>query len=178
MCIRDSDDAEIRKVRLLKNAGFNAVRTSHNPPAPAFLYACDSIGLLVIDEVFDGWKAEKNKHDYNELIDDWWQHDISAMVERDRNHPSIIAWSIGNEIIERKSPRAVEMARDFGNLCRSLDGTRPVTQALAAWDKDWEIYDPLAAQHEIIGYNYMIHKAQGDHPVSYTHLTLPTNSRV
>lgn len=157
------DDAEIRKVRLLKNAGFNAVRTSHNPPAPAFLYACDSIGLLVIDEVFDGWKAEKNKHDYNELIDDWWQHDISAMVERDRNHPSIIAWSIGNEIIERKSPRAVEMARNFGNLCRSLDGTRPVTQALAAWDKDWEIYDPLAAQHEIIGYNYMIHKAQGDH---------------
>lgn len=157
------DDAEIRKVQLLKDAGFNAVRTSHNPPAPAFLSACDSIGLLVIDEAFDGWKAEKNKHDYNELIDDWWERDIAAMVERDRNHPSIVAWSIGNEIIERKSPRAVEMARDFGNLCRNLDGTRPVTQALAAWDPDWEIYDPLAAQHEVIGYNYMIHKAEGDH---------------
>lgn len=157
------DDAEVRKVRLLKNAGFNAVRTSHNPPAPAFLDACDSIGLLVIDEAFDGWKAEKNKHDYHELIDDWWQSDISAMVERDRNHPSVIAWSIGNEIIERKSPQAVERARDFGNLCRNLDGTRPVTQALASWDPQWEIYDPLAAQHEVIGYNYMLHKAEGDH---------------
>lgn len=157
------DDAEVRKARLLKDAGFNAVRTSHNPPAPAFLNACDSIGLMVIDEAFDGWKASKNEHDYNELIDDWWQSDISAMVERDRNHPSIIAWSIGNEIIERKSPRAVEMARDFGNLCRNLDGTRPVTQALAAWDPDWAIYDPLSAQHEIIGYNYMLHKAPGDH---------------
>ena len=157
------DDAEIRKVRLLKEAGFNAVRTSHNPPAPAFLDACDSIGLLVIDEAFDGWKAEKNKHDYNELIDRWWDSDISSLVERDRNHPSVIAWSIGNEIIERKEPYAVELARKFGNLCRSLDPTRPVTQALAAWDPAWEIYDPLAEAHEIIGYNYMIHKAEGDH---------------
>lgn len=157
------DDAEIRKARLLKEAGFNAVRTSHNPPAPAFLDACDSIGLMVIDEAFDGWRQKKNAHDYGELIDDWWEADISAMVERDRNHPSIIAWSIGNEILERKSPEAVEMARDFASLCRNLDGTRPVTQALAAWDPDWDIYDPLAACHEITGYNYMIHKAEGDH---------------
>lgn len=157
------DDAEVRKARLLKKAGFNAVRTSHNPVAPAFLDACDSIGLLVIDEAFDGWKAKKNDYDYNLFIDDWWREDIASLVERDRNHPSVIAWSIGNEIIERKSPDAVQMAADFSNLCRDLDGTRPVTQALAAWDPDWEIYDPLAAKHEIIGYNYMLHKAESDH---------------
>lgn len=157
------DDAERRKAWLLKDAGFNAVRTSHNPPAPAFLDACDSLGLLVIDEAFDGWKAPKNDYDYSTLIDQWWDSDISAMVLRDRNHPSVIAWSIGNEIIERKSPDAVEMAQKFGDLCRALDGTRPVTQAFAAWDSDWEIYDPLASRHEVMGYNYMIHKAEGDH---------------
>lgn len=157
------DDAEIRKVRLLKDAGFNAVRTSHNPPSPAFLDACDSIGLLVIDEAFDGWREPKNTHDYAELFDQWWDSDITAMVERDRNHPSIICWSIGNEIIERKSPEAVETARKLGSLCRELDPTRPVTSALAAWDSDWEIYDGLAAEHDIVGYNYMIHKAESDH---------------
>lgn len=157
------DDAEIRKVKLLKDAGFNAVRTSHNPPAPAFLAACDSIGLLVIDEAFDGWKAAKNQYDYSILYDNWWDKDVSAMVERDRNHPSIICWSIGNEIIERKSPDAVKMAHNLASKCRELDPTRPVTSALAAWDPDWEIYDPLAAQHDIVGYNYMIHKAESDH---------------
>lgn len=157
------DDAEIRKVKLIKDAGFNAVRTSHNPPAPAFLAACDSIGLLVIDEAFDGWKEAKNQYDYSILYDNWWDKDVSAMVERDRNHPSIICWSIGNEIIERKSPDAVKMAHNLVSKCKELDHTRPVTSALAAWDQDWEIYDPLAAQHDIVGYNYMIHKAESDH---------------
>lgn len=157
------DDAEIRKARLLKEAGFNAVRTSHNPPAPAFLDACDSLGLLVIDEAFDGWRAAKNTYDYSTLIDEWWDSDISSLVKRDRNHPSVIAWSIGNEIIERKSPQAVETALKLSGKCRELDGTRPVTQALAAWDPEWEIYDPLASTTEITGYNYMIHKAESDH---------------
>lgn len=158
------DDAEIHRVQMLKRAGFNAVRTSHNPPAPAFLAACDSIGLIVIDEAFDGWEEPKTPYDYSTLIGEWWADDLSAMVRRDRWHPSIFAWSIGNEILERKSPRAVELAGKFADLCRSLDPSgRPVTQAMAAWDSDWEIYDPLAAQHEIIGYNYMIHKAQSDH---------------
>lgn len=157
------DDAEYRKAQLLKSAGFNAVRTSHNPPAPAFLDACDRLGLLVIDEAFDGWKAEKNAHDYHELFDEWAPVDVAMMVQRDRNHPSIIAWSIGNEIIERKSPEAVERARKLAAVCRANDPTRPVTQALAAWDPDWEIYDPLAAEHDIVGYNYLIHKAEGDH---------------
>jgi len=157
------DDAEIRKAKLMKDAGFNAVRTSHNPPAPAFLHACDSIGLLVIDEAFDGWRAEKNAHDYSELFDEWWERDLSSMVERDRNHPSIISWSIGNEIIERKSPDAVAIAHMLASKCKELDSGRPVTSALAAWDPEWEIYDPLASCLDIAGYNYMLHKAEADH---------------
>lgn len=81
------DAAEYRKARLMKEAGFNAVRTSHNPPSEAFLRACDELGLLVIDEAFDGWREQKNAHDYHELIDEWWQRDLGALVQRDRNHP-------------------------------------------------------------------------------------------
>lgn len=157
------DAAEARKVRLLKEAGFNAVRTSHNPPSPAFLDECDRQGLVVIDEAFDGWRQAKTPHDYAGLFDDWALRDAEAMVLRDRNHPSVLAWSIGNEILERKNPEAVEIAHRLAALCRSLDPTRPVTQALASWDADWEIYDPLAAEHDIVGYNYMIHKAETDH---------------
>lgn len=156
-------DAEWRKARQLKEAGFNAVRTSHNPPSEDFLDACDHIGLLVIDESFDGWRTAKNTHDYATLFDRWWTKDIESMVMRDRNHPSIFCWSIGNEIIERKSPEAVLTAYALAGHVRKLDPTRPVTSALAAWDSDWEIYDPLAAAHDIVGYNYMIHKAQSDH---------------
>lgn len=157
------DAAEARKVRLMKEAGFNAVRTSHNPPSPAFLDECDRQGLIVIDEAFDGWRDKKTEHDYAELIDQWWADDLSRMVLRDRNHPSILCWSIGNEIIERKKIEAVKTAHNMASLCRRLDPSRPVTSALAAWDSDWDIYDPLAAEHDIVGYNYMIHKAESDH---------------
>lgn len=157
------DDAEVRKVRLLKSAGYNAVRTSHNPPSEAFLNACDSLGLLVIDEAFDGWREAKNKYDYSTLFDAWYKEDIKAMVCRDRNHPSVICWSVGNEIIERKSRDAVATAYKLREQVHRWDTTRPVTSALAAWDKDWEIYDPLASAQDIVGYNYMIHKAEGDH---------------
>lgn len=156
-------DAEWRKARLMKEAGFNAVRTAHNPPSEEFLNACDHIGLLVIDEAFDGWRTAKNTHDYASLFDKWWLADIESMVRRDRRHPSIFCWSIGNEIIERKSPEAVITANALAGAVRRLDESRPVTSALAAWDSDWEIYDPLAAAHDITGYNYMIHKAESDH---------------
>lgn len=155
--------AERRKAELLKEAGFNAVRTSHNPPSEAFLQACDEIGLLVIDEIFDGWRDKKNDYDYHLLFGEWAARDTEAMIRRDRNHPSVFCWSIGNEIIERKKPQAVCDAAMLAGVCRALDPTRPVTQALASWDSDWEIYDPLAAEHDIVGYNYMIHKAEGDH---------------
>ncbi|MBQ8674269.1 MAG: DUF4982 domain-containing protein [Bacteroides sp.] len=157
------DRAEVRKAELMKAAGFNAVRTSHNHPSEAFLTACDRIGLLVIDEAFDGWRTAKNTHDYSTLIDEHWRDDLSALVLRDRNHPSIFAWSVGNEVIERKEIQVVTTARKLARLCRRLDPTRPVTSALCAWDSDWEIYDPLAEAFEIVGYNYMIHKHAGDH---------------
>lgn len=156
------DRAEVRKVELMKAAGFNAVRTSHNLSSEAFLDACDSLGLLVIDEAFDGWREKKNDHDYSVLFDNNWKHDLSTMVLRDRNHPSIFCWSIGNEVIERKKIEIVTTARKMAALVHQYD-SRPVTSALAAWDKDWEIYDPLAAQLDITGYNYLIHYAESDH---------------
>ena len=154
--------AEERKVRLMKEAGFNAIRTSHNLPSEAFLDACDRLGMLVIDEAFDGWRDAKNKHDYSELFDKYWQQDVDGMVLRDRRHPSIISWSIGNEVIERKKLEVVTTAHKLAGDVHRYDA-RPVTSALASWDKDWEIYDPLAAQLDVTGYNYMIHKSEADH---------------
>ena len=157
------DAAEIRKVKLMKEAGFNLVRTSHNPTTRAFLDACDSLGMLVIDEAFDGWRTQKNPYDYSTLIDSCYREDIHAMVQRDRNHPSVISWSIGNEVIERKDIRVVTTARQLKRAILEKDNTRPVTEALCAWDNDWEIYDPHAEVLDVVGYNYMIHKHKSDH---------------
>ena len=157
------DDAEIRKVRQMKEAGFNLIRTSHNPTTRAFLDACDSIGMLVIDEAFDGWRTQKNPYDYSTVIDSCFRQDIHAMVLRDRNHPSVISWSIGNEVIERKDIRVVYTARQMKQAIHEYDTTRPVTEALCAWDSDWEIYDPHAEVLDVAGYNYMIHKHASDH---------------
>ena len=157
------DAAEIRKVRLMKESGFNLIRTAHNPTTRAFLDACDSLGMLVIGEAFDGWRTAKNPYDYSTLIDSCYQEDIHAMVKRDRNHPSIICWSIGNEVIERKDIRVVTTARKLKQAILEEDNTRPVTEALCAWDDDWEIYDPHFEVLDIGGYNYMIHKHKSDH---------------
>ena len=160
---RAFDDAEIRKVRQMKEAGFNLIRTSHNPTTRAFLDACDSIGVLVIDEAFDGWRTQKNPYDYSTVIDSCFRQDIHAMVLRDRNHPSVISWSIGNEVIERKDIRVVYTARQMKKAIHEYDTTRPVTEALCAWDRDWEIYDPHAEVLDVAGYNYMIFKHASDH---------------
>ena len=157
------DRAEERRVELLKSAGFNAVRTAHNPPSEAFLDACDRLGLLVLDESFDGWRDSKTPHDYSKYFDDWWQRDLESMVWRDKNHPSIISWSTGNEIIERTKPEAVETANKLASCIRQIDPTRPVTSAMTTWDQGWEIFDPLFAAHDIGGYNYQIHRAPSDH---------------
>ncbi len=155
--------AEERKVELLKAAGFNAVRTSHNPPSEAFLEACDRLGLLVIDEAFDGWRENKTPFDYALYFDQWWKRDLETMVLRDRNHPSIIMWSIGNEIIERTKPEAVETATRLAKAVRHIDPTRPITSAMTTWGQGWEIFDPLMAAHDVCGYNYQMHQALDDH---------------
>ncbi len=147
------DRAEERRVQLLRAAGFNAIRTSHNPPSPAFLEACDRLGLLVFDESFDTWKASKAKFDYGRNFDEWWQRDISAMVLRDRNHPSVIFWSIGNEIPEVLVDRGPAMAKKLAGQVRSLDSSRPVTQAFPT-STSGEYPDAVISNLDIVGYNY------------------------
>lgn len=159
------DRAEERRVELLKAAGFNAVRTAHNPPAPAFLAACDRLGLLVMDEAFDGWQKNKTPHDYGVIFDEWWQRDIDAMVQRDRNHPSVIMWSIGNEVFERATPEGARIARQLADRIRELDPTRPVTAGLNGTRpaSEWKRLDPLFAALDVAGYNYESARTQVDH---------------
>ena len=151
------DRAEERRVELLKASGFNAIRCSHNPPSPAFLKACDHLGMLVIDEAFDMWKDEKNPNDYHLYFNDWWKKDIESMVLRDRNHPSVILWSIGNEIPNRIKPEVLEVAKNLRDLIKSLDPTRPVTSAVNDLNPD---KDPYFAVLDVGGYNYA---SAGDH---------------
>ena len=168
--------AEIRKVKQMKEAGFNLIRTSHNPPSRAFLDACDSLGMLVIDEAFDGWRQSKTPYDYSTLIDSCYREDIQAMVKRDFNHPSIVCWSIGNEVMERKDIRVITTARQLKQAILEIDDTRPVTEALCSWDSDWEIYDPHAEVLDVVGYNYMIHKHRSDHSRDPERVMLQTES--
>lgn len=170
------DRAEERKVELLKAAGFNAVRTSHNPPSEAFLNACDSLGLLVIDEAFDGWRVGKNKYDYSVYFDHWWKRDLETMVLRDRNHPSIFMWSIGNEISERKTHGAVVTAKMLAATVKSIDTTRPVTSAIVTWGNEWESFDPLMAVHDVCGYNYQLQSATADHKRIPSRIIVQTES--
>ncbi|HEY6915651.1 MAG TPA: sugar-binding domain-containing protein [Paludibacter sp.] len=170
------DRAEERRVQLMKEAGFNAVRTSHNPPSEAFLNSCDRLGLLVVDEAFDGWKASKNPHDYSTLFNGWWQRDMEAMLLRDRNHPSIIMWSIGNEIIERTKPEAVETAKMLAACAHKNDPTRPVTSAMTTWNEGWVVFDSLMAAHDVCGYNYQLHEAKKDHQRIPSRVILQTES--
>jgi len=124
------DAAEERKVLLLKARGFNAVRPSHNLFSPAFLDACDRHGLLVVEETFDVWREPKLAEDYSVNFDAEWRNDLEAMVLSTRNHPSIIMWSIGNEIPERNTPGGVETQWRLANEVHKLDPTRPVTAAI------------------------------------------------
>lgn len=170
------DRAERHRVEQLKEAGFNAVRTSHNIPSETFLDACDEIGLLVIDEPFDGWREKKNDKDYHLLFNDNWQTDLDIMLMRDFNHPSIFCWSIGNEVIERDKIEVVTTARKMAARCHEIDPTRPVTSALACWGRDWTTYDPLAESHDIVGYNYMIHESESDHRRDPSRVMIQTES--
>lgn len=172
--------AEERKVELLKASGFNAVRCAHNPPAPAFLEACDRLGMLVIDEAFDCWREGKHPYDYHVAFDDWWQRDLESMLLRDRNHPSILLWSIGNEVVERDGRSGgVEIARKLVELVRRLDPTRPITAALCASPKgeDWSVMDAVFAEVDVCGYNYEWKQYQPDHARLPRRVILGTESK-
>ena len=170
------DRAEERKVELLKAAGFNAVRTSHNPPSEAFLDACDRLGLIVMDESFDCWKKGKNKFDYAIYFNQWWKRDLDAMVMRDRNHPSIVMWSIGNEIPERGTPDAVKTAGMLIDAVKKIDISRPVTSAIVENGKPWDVFDSLMDVHDVAGYNYHLHSAPADHVREPSRIIVQTES--
>ncbi|MCL1820295.1 MAG: DUF4982 domain-containing protein [Oscillospiraceae bacterium] len=123
--------AEERKIELLKTEGYNAVRCAHNPPSAALLNACDRIGMYVMDETFDCWRVGKNDQDYHLYFEDWWRRDTAAMVRRDRNHPSVFCWSVGNELAETGGMcGGHELTKMQADYVRELDPSRPVTVAI------------------------------------------------
>ncbi|MCJ1706004.1 glycoside hydrolase family 2 TIM barrel-domain containing protein [Rathayibacter sp. VKM Ac-2926] len=122
--------AEERRIQLLKEAGFNAIRMAHNPASPSMLDACDRLGMLVMDEAFDMWVRGKTHRDYSLDFAQWWRADLESLVAKDYNHPSVILYSIGNEIVEVGTPHGAVLARDLAEHVRSLDPTRPVTNGV------------------------------------------------
>jgi len=157
------DRAEDRKVELLKQAGYNAIRLSHNPPSPEFLNACDRLGMLVLDEAFDMWEKAKNPEDYHLYFKDWSQRDLESIIVRDRNHPSVMMWSIGNEIYEAPDSSGYRNAKRLADEVHRLDPTRPVTDAIVFLPpytkKPWADYEPHVANLDIDGYNYFLDKS-------------------
>lgn len=160
-------DAEYRRVRIMKENGYNAIRTSHNPPSADFLHACDELGMLVIDEAFDHWVKPKRPNDYSNDFKEWYNKDVQAMVYRDRNHPSVIMWSFGNEVQERADPEGIEIGKKLIAAIREVDDTRPITQAICDfWDNPGREWDYSAGAFEILdigGYNYKYDKYESDH---------------
>ncbi len=147
-----------RQLEMLKSMGINGIRTSHNPPAPELLDLADKMGFVVMDEAFDMWKKPKNPFDYHLYWDEWHKKDLQDQVLRDRNHPSVFIWSIGNEIPEQWGGKNEEdtsgrtIARELAAIIHSLDTTRPITSAL---NNPWpgnEIYKSGAL--DLVGYNY------------------------
>lgn len=170
------DRAEFRKAELLKAAGYNAVRTAHNPPSPAFLDACDRVGLLVLEDAFDVWTAPKAKYDYARFFDDWWTRDVDSMVLRDRNHPSVIFWGIGNEIQVAWTPEGAPIAKKLAARIRSLDSTRPLTEAFPGATFT-PATDAVFSVLDVGGYNYnLVQNSAKDHERVPNRLMMTTES--
>ncbi len=153
-------DADARKVALMKAAGYNAIRNAHNPASQATLDAADELGMLVIDEAFDSWNKSKKPQDYSRFFAEDWSQDIDSMVVSGRNHPSVLFWSIGNEIPEDGTAQGVETARKLAERVRMLDPTRPVTQAINA---DPPRSTTQATELDVVGYNYHAHIFDKEH---------------
>jgi beta-galactosidase len=150
-----------RRLRTLKEHGFNAIRTSHNPPDPALLDLCDRLGFFVIDEAFDKWQGGCS----GETFDAWWKEDVKALVLRDRNHPSVIVWSIGNEVENQCSPTMLELSKMLCDYVKELEPTRPTLVALRPYEDNQEIWlaspeekgeyvKQVARTVDIVGLNY------------------------
>ncbi|PRY53203.1 beta-galactosidase [Arcticibacter pallidicorallinus] len=160
------DRAEERKIELLKANGFIAIR-SHNPMSESFMQACDRLGMLVINEAFDQWERKKNPDDYHQYFKEWSAKDIKALVLRDRNKPSVIMWSIGNEIYERLTERGMEIAAYLRKEVLKYDTTRAITAGVNnQWDKERKNRVPIDNAFrslDVAGYNYMWSVYERDH---------------
>ena len=120
-------DAVARKVRLLKENGYNAIRSAHNPCSKALLAECDRQGMLVMDEYIDHWYIHKTEHDYVDYFNDWWHQDLTDMVEKDYNHPCVVLYSTGNEVSETAQKRGIALTKEMTDFLHGLDDSRPVT---------------------------------------------------
>lgn len=147
-----NSSAAERQIRLLKEMGCNAIRTSHNPPAPGLLDLCDRMGMLVQVEAFDAWKTPKKRNDYNKLFYTWHDEDLRAMVRRDRNHPAVFMWSTGNEVNDQNNPALSESLR---RIVKSEDNTRPVTVG-CNWDESGT--DGFQKTVDVFGINYRLYR--------------------
>jgi beta-galactosidase len=149
-----------RQIELLQEMGANAIRTSHNPPAPELLDLCDRMGMLVIVEAFDSWKTGKKPNDYQKLFEDWHEKDLRAIVRRDRNHPSVILWSTGNEVREQRTADAQGISAALTRIVREEDPTRLVT---IGCDQVPAGYNGFQKTVDVFGYNYKPHEYRNFH---------------
>lgn len=143
------EDAQYRQILRMKEAGFNAIRMSHHPMAPAMLRACDEIGMYVMDETFDMWNRLKSNYDYGLYFQEWWERDVTAMVRKDYNHPSVVLYSVGNEIPEIGTDKGAQTCQELSDKIRSLDDTRytlaSINGVFAAGDKVDQIVADVVA---------------------------------
>ncbi|MBA7581525.1 Beta-galactosidase BoGH2A [subsurface metagenome] len=159
------DRAEVRRVEIMKANGYNAIRCAHNPPSEIFLNTCDRLGMLVIDEFTDMWESYKNPQDYSRFFREWSDKDLTDMILRDRNHPSIIMWSIGNEIPESSDSSGVRIGKQLAERVKALDNTRVVTEAISEFLTPGGWKNTIAAFEilDVGGYNYIWTKYEPDH---------------
>jgi beta-galactosidase len=154
-----------RQIEILKAAGVNAIRTSHNPPAPELLDLADRMGIVVMDEAFDMWRIPKVPNGYSKYFDEWSERDLRDLARRDRNHPSIILWSIGNEIPEQNSPDGWKIGKQLTEFFHEEDPTRPTTSAMNQWEA--AIRNHFADEVDVKGFNYApthYEQIRNDHP--------------
>jgi len=169
-----------RQIELLQEMGCNAIRTSHNPPAPELLDLCDRMGMLVMDEYVDCWKMRKTPNDYHQFFDDWHEKDLRAQVRRDRNHPCVVLWSIGNEIPEQSKPQGPKMAAELTAIVHEEDPTRPTTFACSDVHGGYNGYQTGV---DVFGYNYKpgeygkFHAAHPDIPIFGSETSSTVSSR-
>jgi len=165
------------RLETLRVLGVNAIRTAHNPPAPEFLDLCDRMGFLVMDEFFDCWTVGKNPYDYHLYFKEWSHRDAADAIRRDRNHPSVIIWSVGNEIHDTPKPAiAIPILAGLVEVCHTNDPTRPVTQALFRPNVSGDYTNGLADLLDVVGQNYRENEILAAHTQKPTRKILGTEN--